>query len=427
MSRKAKWTVLTYIAAHNNLEQFGKKSLMEILHVGSTSDVVHGAFYDGKTGAGRYMMGDPGVVAHQEQLGQVDSGDPDRLIATATWLFEQYPAERYGLVLWSHGSGWEPSEIAAVAKEARPGTPADPTESQERAGAPGSRALFRTTLRALLKPDKPAERAILFDDGTGHALDTIELGRVVGAIADAVGQPLDLIGMDACLMATVEVAYQLRKTAAYMVASEELVPGFSWPYDLIWKRLRNAPDFTAQDLSALIVAEYLDYYREHPPAFGGGDITKIALDVSKTEALAAAMQRLAQALIANMPEAISCLEKAQSDVYLIETVDEQRHPSKFNYHLWDIVSVSGHLAARCGQAEVQAAAAHVMQIFHDSGLVVRAGHFGEWFDGIGGLSVYWLPPKKDKPRHISRYYSLVDFARDAMWDRMLAAYRYSDV
>jgi hypothetical protein len=62
MPGKAKWTVLTYIAAHNNLDQFGKQSLMEILAVGSTSDVVQGALYDGKQGAGRYVMGDPGGV-----------------------------------------------------------------------------------------------------------------------------------------------------------------------------------------------------------------------------------------------------------------------------------------------------------------------------------------------------------------------------
>ena len=62
MPSKAKWTILTYIAAHNNLDNFGKKSLMEILGVGSTAEVVQGALYDGKQGAGRYVMGDPGGV-----------------------------------------------------------------------------------------------------------------------------------------------------------------------------------------------------------------------------------------------------------------------------------------------------------------------------------------------------------------------------
>ena len=87
-NNKIKWTVLTYIAAHNNLDALGKKSLDEILKVGSSDDVVHGALYDGPAGAARYVMGDPGYVKHQEQLGKsFDSGDPDELIATAKWLF----------------------------------------------------------------------------------------------------------------------------------------------------------------------------------------------------------------------------------------------------------------------------------------------------------------------------------------------------
>ena len=68
-----KWTVLTYIAAHNNLDLLGKKSLNEILSVGSSSDVVQGVLYDSYAGAGRYVMGDSGYVRHQEQLGKCGS------------------------------------------------------------------------------------------------------------------------------------------------------------------------------------------------------------------------------------------------------------------------------------------------------------------------------------------------------------------
>ena len=117
-----------------------------------------------------------------------------------------------------------------VAQEVRPGGDVNSTEAQERSAAPGRRVLFRTTLRSLLEPDKPSERAILFDDGTGHSLDTLELSRVTGAIAEVVGQPLGLLGMDACLMANLEVAYEVRNSVRYLVASEELVPGHSWPY-----------------------------------------------------------------------------------------------------------------------------------------------------------------------------------------------------
>ena len=104
MASKAKWTILTYIAAHNNLEQMGKRSLAQIVGVGSTRDVMHGVLFDGPQGATRWIVGDAGKVLEKCELSDFDSGDPARLIETAKVVFEQYPAERYGLVLWSHGT-----------------------------------------------------------------------------------------------------------------------------------------------------------------------------------------------------------------------------------------------------------------------------------------------------------------------------------
>jgi len=426
MVKRAKWTILTYIAAHNNLQALGERSFDQIIGVGSTEEVMHGILLDGMHGAARFVAGDSGLVLKQEHLHDFDSGDPDRLVETAQWLFRQYPAERYGLILWSHGTGWAPNEIEDVARHARGDTQVAGAESNMRARLPGSQVLFRTSLSELLKPDHPAERAILFDDGSGHALDTIQLARVAREIAHSIGQKLDFIGMDACLMASIEVAYQLRNSVAYMVASEELVPGHSWPYDLIFRQLHDQPDLPSRDVADLIVGEYVDYYRNRPPKVGGGDITKIALDLSKIDGLVAAMRDLAQALVSGMSEAITCLEQAQIDTYLRETVDEQRHLSKFNYHLWDIVSVCRHLDSHCDKPGVHATAAQVVRVFDQHRFVVRSGHVGEWFDEIGGLSVYWIPPKKQQPRHISRYYPLVDFARETRWHSMLESYSYAD-
>jgi hypothetical protein len=273
---QAKWTVLTYIAAHNNLDLLGRKNLGDILKVGSSAEVVHGVLYDGHAGGGRYVMGEPGFASQQEPHdSSFDSGDPTAVVETATWLFERHPADHYGLVLWSHGTGWEPSEIEQVAREARPGARADAKESRDRALAPGGRALFRTTLRAMLGPDQPGERAILFDDGTGHSLDTLELGRAARAIAERVGQPLDLLGMDACLMGNLEVAYELRKDVRCLVASQELVPGHSWPYSEIYGALGADPGLTGRALARLVVDRYVGFYVATPPS--AVDVTNVDL------------------------------------------------------------------------------------------------------------------------------------------------------
>src|SRR5690348_6782920 len=190
MPAKTKWTVLTYIAAHNNLAQLGLRSRGEIAAVGSTPDVRHGVMYDGSGGGVRSVIGEPNSAVEQDPLYSFDSGNPDSLIETTKWLFDKYPAERYGLVLWSHGTGWEPAEVEEVAKEARPGAGTDKGEAKERSTAPGSLVLFRSTLRSLLEPPQRSERAILFDDGTGHSLDTLELARVARTIRDATGGKL---------------------------------------------------------------------------------------------------------------------------------------------------------------------------------------------------------------------------------------------
>jgi hypothetical protein len=419
MAPKSKWTILTYISAHNNLDQLGRRSLLEILKVGSTSEVVHGVLYDGHAGAARYVMGAPGTVQHQEQLGSFDSGDPDGLIATAKWLFEAHPAERYGIVLWSHGTGWEPGEIEAVAQEARPGAQADPAESRERAVAPGSRVLFRSTLRVILKPDEPAERAILFDDGTGHSLDTLELARVLTRTAEAIGQQIEMLGMDACLMGNIEVAYEVRKAVRYLVASEELVPGHSWPYQDIFGVLRANPEQNGADLARVVVNRYVSFYTTNPP--GAGDVTKVALDLGGIEELARETDRLADALRADMNKHGDALWRVQQGVRQRETESGKRRPSKFDYHLWDIGSLAVGLAeSEAISSSLQQAAARTAQaVLPGANGVLAEGHRGAWFDGISGVSTYLIPPGQ---RRISPSYATLAFAKDTQWDEMLTAY-----
>ena len=299
-AEKANWTVITYIAAHNNLDTYGERSLDQILSVGSTSQVKLVALYDGTQRAARYIAGAPGIPAVQEHLDSFDSGDGDALLETVRWAYQQCPAERYALVLWSHGSGWRPEEIQDVARQARGDAAVDGKEAAERSSSPGSMALFRSTLSRILSLDKPAERAVCFDDGTGHSLDTQELDRVMQEVQKLIGHPLDLLGMDACLMATLEVAYQIRRSVHYFVASEELVPARSWPYDAILAELSAQPAMEGDQLAMAVVRHYAEFYRAHPPPSGGGDVTKIALDLSRIEQLVAPVNDLAAALTANM-------------------------------------------------------------------------------------------------------------------------------
>jgi len=422
--QKAKWTILTYIAAHNNLENFGMRSWRQICDVGSTKQVIHGVLFDGPNGASRYIFGDPGKQLLKEDFDKYDSGDPKRLVETATWLFQQYPAENYGLVLWSHGTGWQPNEIQQVAEKVRGDIQVDSTESSERAISSGSLVMFRTSLAELLKENKPAERAILFDDGSGHSIDTLELLKVTSQIHAAIGQPLDLLGMDACLMANLEVAYQIRKSVGCLVASEELVPGHSWPYDVIYGQLKSNPDLTAEQLAVLIVDRYTEYYKAHPP--GAGDVTKVALKLAGIERLAQDVDTLAVTILEEMDQTADLLWEAQRLAKKQEAKQDSRGkdtrvPNKFYYHLWDLRSLAAHFIEE-GQAssKVKVAAQTVIDALEPGGPCVLAeGHLGEWFKGIGGVTVYLMPPSLQR---ISPYYSQIALTKDIHWYEMLQAY-----
>lgn len=419
MPPRAQWTILTYIAAHNDLQWLGDRSLDQIVGVGSTPAVVHGVLFDGEKGAVRCIAGDPGKVVDQEPLTDFDSGDPDRLIETAQWVFERYRAEHYGLILWSHGSGWQPHEIERIARKARGDGQVGEQEAAERAGAPGSFVLFRSTLKTILSQEQAAERAICFDDGTGHSLDAIELGRVVQKIAGGINQKLDLIGMDACLMASLEVAYELRRHAAYMAASEELVPGHSWPYDSIFGALRADPAREPRDLAASVVRDYVAYYSRHPPQ--AGDVTKVALDLNSLDRLAAAVNELAVALVTDMDTQADLLWQIQRESERKETRDDERQPNKFLFHLWDVGAVAARLEARTVNPAVRSASRGIMRALKPGGPTVLAeGHVGDWFDGTGGVSIYMMPPKKRQ--RMSPFYGRLALSADTAWNDMLKAY-----
>jgi hypothetical protein len=51
-----------------------------------------------------------------------------------------------------------------------------------------------------------------------------DLGRGVRDALDKTGGTIDVISLDACTLGTVEIAYELRGTASYLVASELGVP-----------------------------------------------------------------------------------------------------------------------------------------------------------------------------------------------------------
>ncbi len=97
--------------------------------------------------------------------------------------------------------------------------------------------------------------------GYGHdevADQQFTVGQVKSAIGatDFItgGSTFDLIGFDACLMATIEAQFTLKDYGEYFVGSEEEEPGHGWNYVPILEAMQaNGPSFDGADLGFVVV------------------------------------------------------------------------------------------------------------------------------------------------------------------------------
>ncbi|MCM2267587.1 MAG: clostripain-related cysteine peptidase [Elusimicrobiales bacterium] len=172
-------------------------------------------------GVRRYLVtadGDNGSLSSTmlADLGTVDMGDFKQLAEFGKWVKQNYPAKKYMLVVWNHGSGWEMKGLD----------------------------LF------------PAIKGISYDDETGHGIDTVQLAQAVREMGG-----VDIYASDACLMQMAEVVYELRDAAKVVVGSEENEPGDGWGYHEFLARVHsNKNNLTPEVMAAAAVQGYKAFY-----------------------------------------------------------------------------------------------------------------------------------------------------------------------
>jgi hypothetical protein len=393
---KKPWTFMVYMAGDNNLDPDGVKDLKEMKKVGSTNDVNVIAQFDRATGhaAKRYYLRKGGKVTADvvASLGKINTGDPKNLMDFIKWGVKNYPADRYALVLWNHGQGWDDTDIYADERHRR---------LRRLAGGRIRHALFHAPVRRILKRaigDSEA-RAILLDDDAKDFLDNIEMKKVLASTAKLLKRKLDILGMDACLMSMAEVGYQIHESALFTVGSEQTEPLEGWPYDTILAELVKNPAMAAKDLSTLIVRMYIASYPHDA-------VTQSACDLSRADVLATAVAGLGNALTAGLGDAATRqrILTARTQVQSFDVAD--------NIDLVDFCSLltqatsGSEIATRC-RGVIQAAQA---------GYVVANGSKGEAVKDSHGVAIYF--PTGD----VSPLYAGLDFSKKTGWDGFLKAY-----
>ena len=112
-------------------------------------------------------------------------------------------------------------------------------------------------------------------------------------------QPLELVGFDTCLMATVDVAYTFSDLAHYLVASEETEPANGWYYSQWVGALADDPSMDGEELGRVICDAYYagceEVGTQDNTTLSLTDLTKVgplltAYDTFGSEALAAACE-----------------------------------------------------------------------------------------------------------------------------------------
>lgn len=195
----ANWLIMMYIAADDVLCNFAVGSLKQLKRAANSNVVVAAQFdADGRRNIPLLVFdgsGDKNGSLKDDEKDQIardtDMADPDVLRAFIDWACSQRKARHYALVLWGHGPELLFDDYPSAGSKTKPKfmSPSDL-----------SKALANTKLIRGV-PDKPRK--------------------------------FDVIGIDACNMCMLEAAYEIKDYTDFLVASQDEVPDFSFPYDTL--------------------------------------------------------------------------------------------------------------------------------------------------------------------------------------------------
>lgn len=256
--KNKKWNFIVYIAGNNNLHKYIIHNLCQMTQVGSNENISIFAQIDqvGKENIQRVKVEKDQIVVLEElkKNTQTASGTKDSLYSCFEWVLKKSPAEHNALILWNHGSG-----IMDPHRWGRTVSLLDETGTEITDKLMG----------------------IAFNDTFCEYLTNTDLSETLDKIQKNLlhGKKIDLIGMDACNMAMLEVASQIKTHANYMVASQEVELGPGWNYERvleIFKRTSPQPAELASHIVSSYEKEYLPYTH---------DYTQSAIDLKSLNSL----------------------------------------------------------------------------------------------------------------------------------------------
>ncbi|HEY3416743.1 MAG TPA: clostripain-related cysteine peptidase [Armatimonadota bacterium] len=364
-----KWTIMVYMNADNNLEQYGIENMNQMESVPDNDQVAVLVQFDRSpaydTSNGNWVGAKRFLVRHDndmttinstllDDLGSTDMGVPSTLSDFIAWGEQLYPAEHYMVVLWDHGSGWRASSVVTG-----------------------------------------FTRGISYDDSSGHYLRTTDLPGGLTA-----SSPIDIVAMDACLMQMMEVDYQIRNQCRYVVASEEDVPGDGYPYQTWLADLAANPSMTPAAFADAIAHDTVNYY-----ASSASYVVHSVVDTGQLEGVASALDQFASAMIAAAGASPAGFATARSTA-----------ESYADYDFKDIIDYANKVKANVTDATVRSTANSLISAVQGA---VVSNYTSR--SNSHGLSIY--VPTAASYNQVSATYIPLGFASATHWNEWLAAQR----
>jgi hypothetical protein len=196
-------TVLVYVVASNSLEEYSTDDYEEMLEGMKSVDARNNLLVYMDTYSGEYLLklsrassGSVRVDTITKYASQISTNSAV-MKKVLTDAFTTYPADSYGLILWSHGDGWLPAYTSAETASSSTST---------------------------------TSKTRWFGQSHGYEMDINSLKE---AFASSSIPHLDFILFDACYMQTVEVAYALRSYTDYMIGSPLEITANGGPYQRV--------------------------------------------------------------------------------------------------------------------------------------------------------------------------------------------------
>jgi hypothetical protein len=243
------------------------------------------------------------------------------------------------------------------------------------------------------------------DDTSGG--DKITLAEMQTAIVGA-GVTIDILAFDACAVGSIEASYQASLTGLvrYMVASEELVPGNGFPYDLMFTPLANDVTRCPRDVACDMVKGWAQYY---DPLAWAWYATLGAIDIGALTESMPTMMAWCDAMYASLPDYYQNYRTALRNSY---------YASNSQYQT-DLVDIGNHLLADPAVTDAALRTATQEMIAAIDGAIIKLDNTAR-SAACGGISIYW--GVRNTWVANSDAYSGISFPADTCWWEFLDAY-----